>query len=84
VTTELQPCGTHGAYQRHHKAGEEPCDLCRAANTAYMRERRAINPKDRERAARASRVRQAALRRLAERHPEEFDTLLEDARREVR
>jgi len=49
-----------------------------------MRERRAINPKDRERAARASRVRQAALRRLAERHPEEFDALLEEARQEVR
>ena len=82
--TTRAPCGTTRAYQQHHKAGEEPCDLCRAANTAYMRERRAINPKDRERAARASRVRQAALRRLAERHPEEFDALLEEARQEVR
>lgn len=26
-----QPCGTVAAFQRHKYNGEEPCDLCRAA-----------------------------------------------------
>ena len=84
MTTTRAPCGSTAAYQQHFKAKEEPCDLCRAANTIYMRERRAVKPEYRKNSARASRVRQAALRRLAERHPEEFDALLEEARQEVR
>jgi len=82
--TTRAPCGTTRAYQQHHKAGEEPCDLCRAANTAYTGERRAADPTYQKNNARANRVRQAALRHLAERHPEEFDALLEEARQEVR
>ena len=35
---QLQPCGTHGAYQRHRKNGEEPCDPCKAANAAKSRQ----------------------------------------------
>jgi hypothetical protein len=34
----LKPCGTPSAYKRHLYNNEEPCDLCRAANT-----QRAIN-----------------------------------------
>ena len=84
MTATRAPCGTTAAYQQHIKAKEEPCDPCRAANTTDMGERRAANPAYQENNARTGRVRRAALRRLAERHPEEFNTLLEDARREVR
>lgn len=29
--SERRPCGTSAAYQRHRKAGEEPCEPCKAA-----------------------------------------------------
>lgn len=29
---ELQPCGTTGAYRRHLKRGERPCEPCTTAN----------------------------------------------------
>lgn len=32
----LKPCGTRAAYNRHRDHGEEPCDRCTAANTAYF------------------------------------------------
>ncbi len=28
---DLHPCGTRGAYLRHHRNREDPCDLCLAA-----------------------------------------------------
>ena len=65
----LQPCGTHAAYQRHVRAKETPCGACRAANVVYVGVRRG--------------TRQAALRQLAERHGDEFASLLEAARREA-
>jgi hypothetical protein len=34
-----QPHGTLAAYRRHQRAGEPPCDPCRAANAEYHRER---------------------------------------------
>ena len=38
---ERRPCGTHAAYVRHKKAGEEPCGDCRTAERKYQRERMA-------------------------------------------
>lgn len=35
--TPLAECGTPGAYRRHLKAGEEPCEACRADNAARRR-----------------------------------------------
>ena len=35
---ELKPCGTRAAYQRHRRAGEEPCDPCREAMRAANRQ----------------------------------------------
>lgn len=35
-TRSAAPCGTYGAYQRHYKRGEKPCDPCRHAHTVYM------------------------------------------------
>ncbi|GHH29989.1 hypothetical protein Srubr_02090 [Streptomyces rubradiris] len=31
------PCGTDGAYQRHLRKGEEPCQACRDAHAAKQR-----------------------------------------------
>jgi hypothetical protein len=39
--TGLQPCGTIGAYRRHQRHGEEPCDACRYALARYEKRRRA-------------------------------------------
>lgn len=41
VARKLQPCGTTGAYRRHLKNGEDPCEECKAAATQDARERRA-------------------------------------------
>lgn len=38
-TTTETACGTHRGYARHRYYGEEPCQPCRTANTAYKRER---------------------------------------------
>ena len=35
---ELEPCGTEGAFKRHQRAGEEPCQPCRDAHNAWKRE----------------------------------------------
>lgn len=34
MTRKLQPCGTRAAYARHRYNNEEPCDACKASNTA--------------------------------------------------
>jgi len=36
---EVAPCGTRAGRKRHLKAGEEPCDACKAAEAQYARER---------------------------------------------
>jgi hypothetical protein len=36
----LSPCGTHAAYNRHVKRGEDPCMPCRKADNAYRSEKR--------------------------------------------
>ena len=33
-------CGSRGGWQRHDRAGEEPCEACVAANRAYHRDRK--------------------------------------------
>ena len=38
--TPRAACGTPGAYRRHLKRGEEPCDACRADNAARKRRAR--------------------------------------------
>ena len=38
MSRELKPCGTRAAYQRHMRAGEEPCDPCRDAMRAANRQ----------------------------------------------
>ena len=38
---DRQPCGTTGAYRRHIRNGERPCDDCRKAQKAYRSARAA-------------------------------------------
>lgn len=63
---KLKPCGTRAAYQRHLLHGEQPCDECKAANSAAARP--------------GNRVKMRALKRLARRHPGEFAALLAEER----
>jgi hypothetical protein len=35
----LKPCGTHAAYNRHRKLGEDPCRACETAERIYQRNR---------------------------------------------
>jgi hypothetical protein len=35
---ELLPCGTVAAYQRHKRRGETPCEACKQAHAADLRE----------------------------------------------
>lgn len=35
----LRPCGTHAAWERHKRRGEEPCPACTEAERAYQRAR---------------------------------------------
>ena len=49
---ELEPCGTEGAFKRHQRAGEEPCQPCRDAHNARKREyEREYRRKNREQSA---------------------------------
>lgn len=66
----LQPCGSVGAYQRHKRRGENPCDACRAANAGYHRERRAAGNGVVTRWSK--RTRAAALESLARRYRAEY------------
>jgi len=41
--TQLKPCGTHAAYQRHVNRGEPICDPCRRAEHEYVETHRKRN-----------------------------------------
>lgn len=38
----LKPCGTVAAWKRHQRAGEPPCETCKAAHREDMAERRRL------------------------------------------
>lgn len=73
----LQPCGTIGAFQRHKRRGESPCDACRAAHAAWHRAYRAANP---DRNNWYKRTRWTALESLARRFPSQYQQELYAAR----
>jgi hypothetical protein len=74
--SDLQQCGTYGAYQRHRKRGETPCDADRQASATYMADLRQRRPevvgRDQDRKA----ARDQAMRRFAEEYPARFRRLL--------
>ena len=63
--------GTYGAYQKHLKRGETPCDDCRAAQRDYMAAYRKRQPRSGHYATAANRARA----RLARAHPDEYRAL---------
>lgn len=67
--------GTNAGYYRHKRAGERPCEKCRAAHNAYVRNRRKVDGRKAERAAYV-RATGRAWRALAKRHPDEFAAIL--------
>ena len=75
--------GTGAGYQRHRRAGETPCQECRAARAAYIREYRTRHPhfvvEQRENVAAHGR----ALTRLKTRHREEFTRLYKEEKRKL-
>lgn len=78
---ELQPCGTYGAWQRHRKADEEPCEPCKAAKRAYQAayRRRVGRPEVLPPRVKAyKRARRRALARLAATYQIAFAALLDE------
>jgi hypothetical protein len=73
--TPIQPCGTHGGYQRHKRAGEVPCDPCLDANRRYMQEYRRKNPDKRDVDVAGLRAYNRAVRRLIDQYRSDFDAL---------
>lgn len=58
----VQPHGTRAGYQRHRRAGEQPCDRCLIAARDESRARKAAALADPER---ATVIRESGRRRLA-------------------
>lgn len=82
--TELKPCGTTAAYQRHRKRKETACDDCKAAVAAYNRAYRAANPQIAVQQREGNQIRDEAVKRLISRHFPEFRQIREVVRREFR
>ena len=80
--TELQPCGTYGAYQRHLRLNEEPCDPCRKASNAYQRDLRRRNPAVLANSRFLVATRNRAMQQLADKHQREFLEILSEIRQE--
>lgn len=40
VIREVSNCGTYGGYNTHIQIGQKPCDSCREARNAYIRDYR--------------------------------------------
>ena len=68
--------GTYAQLQQHRRAGEEPCDACRQAGSDYTREWRQ-RPGKADRNRLYNRARGRAQQDLAERHPDEYQALLQ-------
>ena len=77
----MSTCGTYGGAQAHVRKGEEVCEPCRTARSEYRREYRKTHPGDAAYDRRMNAARSRALWRLAEAHPDEFRTYLDEERK---
>lgn len=75
ASTDPERCGTYRGAQAHRKRGEKPCDPCKAAQNAYVKQWRTRNAERAAELHRDQNARDRALRALARRHPGEFDQL---------
>ena len=77
----MSKCGTRAGWNIHMRRGEQVCEPCQAANTAYQRARRAKGGPAIERERAMVRAREAALWRLKDLHRADFDLLVADEMR---
>lgn len=63
-----QPHGTYARYQEERKAGITTCELCRAAQSEYVRAWRKGG---------AIKIRERALNQLIRQHPGDFELLID-------
>jgi hypothetical protein len=82
-TQERPPCGTYAGYGAHWRRDEPACDPCKAANSEYHKQRRAKDPKVKQREYRRNAVYSKALWRLAREYPKRFTELVEQYKAEV-
>lgn len=75
----IADCGTYAGAQAHRRSGEKPCDECREARNAYMRERRK-KPGVSAAEKRDNAARSRAVWRLAALHSDEFQNLYREER----
>lgn len=74
-------CGTYAGWNAHQRRGEPQCEPCRDAAAVYQRQWRAKGGPAVERQAAGNRAREAALWRLKDLHPADFDLLVADEMR---
>lgn len=72
--------GTRGGYYAHRRLGSPPCDACREAINEYVKEYREKNGVKHNRLL--ENIRRVALRRLRERHREEYEALVAQVKSE--
>jgi hypothetical protein len=72
--------GTYAAYQRCKNRSEGPCDPCKAACTAYIRDYRASHPEARTRDRWINNTRSRALQRLADEYRARYQEILDEER----
>lgn len=74
---ECIPHGTKAGHEAHKRAGEQSCDMCRHAESIYIREWRNRN-RDRQQSIEARQhARERAMRKLARQYPRKFKKLLD-------
>lgn len=74
-------CGTYAGYQRHRKAGEAACDACKKAQADYVAAWRRRTTSVKEQLHKATgRARWAAISRLIDAHPDEWERLFAEER----
>lgn len=71
-----KPCGTVGAYFRHYRHGEKPCQACKEAHNAHIRDKYATNAQANTERKAALRARSKAFTRLSQRFRVEYLELL--------
>lgn len=85
MTEELasEACGTYAGYQTHKRVGEEVCDACRHANSAYVRMWRAT-PEGKAKTRIDREARRHAHQALAKLYPREYRRLFSAAQDRLR
>lgn len=74
-----KPCGTVAAYFRHYRHGEKPCQACKEAHNAHIREKYATNAQANAERRAALRARSKAFTRLSQKFRIEYLELLGEA-----